>query len=220
MFSPSAFWFGFSQSFVIGPISLYGIREGLNPRRGFWDQIQVTLGATLVDIIYVLLATYGMAGFVENNLVQLVMWSLASYMLLTMGINTYHERPSKMSFEHMHRHKIHFLKTDFVKAFLMNLVNPMAIVFAVLVFGSLYSDYSATLTPFAFVVNVTVGGLLTSLLIAFLTLAVRHVCHQWMLKKMIKAGSLILIGYGLWFLWKAVEHVPELTVSVIHLLNQ
>jgi threonine/homoserine/homoserine lactone efflux protein len=219
LFSASAFWFGFSQGFVIGPISLFAIREGLNPRRGFWFQLQVILGATLVDVAYIMLAIYGVAGFIDNNLVQLVMWALAAYLLLTMGVNTYHERSGKMSFEHLHRHKTQFLKTDFFRAILMNLVNPVAVVFAVLVFGSMYGDYAELLSPFGFAMNVTAGGLLTALLIALLTLAVRHVFHQWMLQKMLKAGSLMLVGYGLWFLWKAAEHVPELSISLINFLN-
>ncbi len=220
LFSASAFWFGFSQSFVIGPITLYGISEGLNPKKGFWFQLQVILGATIVDICYLMLATYGVAHFIENSLVQLVMWTLASYMLLTMGVNTFHARESKMSLEHLHRKKVHFLQTDFVKAFLMNLVNPMAIVFSVLVFGGMYGNYSSLLTPFAFAMNVTTGGFFTALLIALTTLLIKQFSKKEMLKKMVQAGSLVLIGYGLWFLWKAAEHVPELTVSLINTLSQ
>lgn len=219
LFSPSTFWYGFSQGFVIGPISLYGIQEGLNPKRGFWCQIQVTLGATLVDIVYLLTSTYGMAQFIQYNAVQMVLWSLASYMLITMGVNSLHERPKKMSITAMHEKKLRFYETDFVKAFLMNLVNPMAIVFATIVFNAMYSNYAAIMTPVAFAFHVTVGGLLSSLIVALLTLAVRHIFHQWMLKKLMKAGSMVLIAYGLWFLWKAAENVPDLTVSVIQLLN-
>lgn len=211
--------FGFSQGFVIGPLSLYGIREGLNPKRGFLCQLQVIAGATIVDVIYLLLATYGMAGFVQYDLVQVVLFSLASYMLITMGVNSLHEKPGKLSFAHLHRHKLLFFETDFFRAFCMNLVNPMVIIFAVVVFGGMYADYSAELSPLAFTLNIVGGGLLTSILIAFSTLAIRHIFHQWMLKKLMKAGSLILVAYGLWFFWKAAQHVPDLTVSLIHFVR-
>jgi len=219
LFSPSIFWFGFSQGLVIGPITLYGIREGLDPRRGFWSQMQVIGGSTLVDVIYLLLATYGMVNFVQYDLAQVVLWSLASYMLITMGVNSLHERPSKLSFAHMHRHKVHFFETDFFRAFCLNLVNPMAIVFAVIVFGGMYAGYANQLSPLAFTVNIVIGGLVTSVLKAILTLAIRHIFHEWMLTKLMKAGSLILVAYGVWFFWKAAQHVPDLTVSLINLVH-
>lgn len=219
IFSASAFWFGFSQGFVIGPISLYGIREGLNPKRGFWSQIQVSLGATLVDIAYLLASTYGLVNFMQYNWVQLLLWSIASYMLISMGVSALHEQKKKLSFEHVHRHRASFYDSDFVKAFFMNTVNPMAITYAVVVFGGLYASYATELTPLSFAANIVVSGLTASLVVALLTLAVRQVFHQWMLKKFMKAGSAILIVYGLWFLWKAVERVPQLTVSLIHLFQ-
>lgn len=220
LFSASIFWFGFSQGFVIGPISMYGIREGLNPKRGFWSQIQVSLGATLVDIAYLLASTYGLVNFIKYDVVQLLLWSIASYMLITMGVNSLKEQTTrKMSFTHFHGKKLQFFESDFVRAFLMNVVNPLAITYAVVIFGGMYAGYSNQLTPAVFAANIILSGLAASIIVALATLAVRQVFHEWMLKKLLKGGSLILIGYGIWFLWKAVEHVPELTVSVIHLLN-
>lgn len=207
MFTPEAFIFGFIQGFVIGPITLYGIREGLNPRRGFWFQMQVILGATLVDGVYVIMATNGVIHFVNHEWVRFLMWSVAAYMLLSMGIDSLRGEKGKKKLQHIHRHKLHFFDSDFFKGFFMCMTSPLAITYAVMVVGSLYTGYAATVSPTMFALSVNMGGFCTSLLIVGLTFLVRHVFHQWMLKKLMAAGSLVLIGYGIFFSWKAILEV-------------
>lgn len=220
MFTPEAFIFGFLQGFVIGPITLYGIREGLNPRRGYWFQLQVILGATIVEAIYLLLATHGVIHFMDYSWVRFMMWVVASYMLTSMGIDALKGEKSKKKFQHVHRHKLHFFDSDFAKGFLMCLASPMAITYSVMVVGSLYVSYAAAVSPTAFALNVNLGGLATSLLIVVLTLMVRHVFHQWMLKKLMMAGSLILVGYGIYFGFQAfLEAQPVVDAAFSSLLN-
>ncbi len=207
MFSPEAFMFGFLQGFVIGPITLYGIREGLNPKRGIWFQLQVIFGATLVEAVYLLLATHGVIHFMDYEWIRLLMWTTASYMLLSMGIDALRGEKSKKKFEKVHAHKLHFYDNDFFKGFLMCLASPMAITYSLMVVGSLYVSYAVAVSPTAFALNVNLGGLMSALLLVALTLVVRHVFHQWMLKKLMLAGSLVLLGYGLYFGWQAVLEV-------------
>ncbi|MFA4815060.1 MAG: LysE family transporter [Candidatus Gracilibacteria bacterium] len=220
MFTPEAFIFGFIQGFVIGPITLYGIREGLNPRRGLWFQLQVTLGATLVDAVYLILATNGMIHFLDYGWIRLMMWSVAAYMLLNMGIDSLRGENGKKKLQHIHRHKLQFFDSDFFKGFLMCMTSPMAITYAVIVVGGLYAGYAASVSPTVFALNVNMGGFFTSLLIVSLTFMLRHVFHQWMLKKLMMAGSLVLVGYGVYFSWKAILEVgPTVEALSASLLN-
>ena len=199
------------------PISLFAIREGLNPQKGFWFQMQVVFGAMLVDIFYLLLSTYGAAEFIEYGPVKLILWILAAYMLMSMGWNTLHENPSRISFHHVHRHRTKFYETDFLKAILINLVNPLAIVFWVVVAGGLYAGMPSTLSPFFFSANIVAAGLVGSLGVAALTLLVRHVFHQWMLRKLMHLGSMVLIGYGLYFSYQALLKLHPMVVGMFHL---
>ena len=217
LFNLSAFGFGFTQGFVVGPVTIFAISEGLDSKKGFWYQIQVILGATIVDIIYLLLAAYGAAEFIDNSIVKLIMWSGASYLLIHMGVNSFHERPHKISFQHMHRHRMKFIDSDFIKAFGINLINPMAIVFWIMVAGSLYGQYKGMISPAAFAGNIVVGGILSSLIIACATLIVRKIFHPWMLRKLNQAGSLVLIFYGLQFFGKAVKEAGPIVVSILNL---
>lgn len=220
MFTPEAFLFGFLQGFAIGPITLYGIREGLNPKRGFWFQIQVTLGAALVDVIYLILATNGVIHFVDYQWVRLVMWAVAAYMLLTMGVDSLRGDMGKKKLQHVHRHKLHFFDSNFFKGFFMCMTSPLAITYAVMVVGSLYASYATSVPPTVFALNVCMGGFTTSLLIVLSTFVLKHIFHQWMLKKLVIAGSFVLVGYGIFFSWKAVlELVPTVQALSASLLN-
>lgn len=214
MFSIDAFLFGLAQCLVIGPISLYAIREGLDPERGFWYEMQVFLGATVVDIIYLMLAAYGMAHFVEYGFIKFIMWVLAAYMLIVMGLNTFHERPKRLSLHYVHRHRTKFYETDFFKAVLINLVNPLAVIFWVMVGGSLYADYVGRISPAFFTLSIVSGGLLGSVLVTLLTLFVRSIFHQWMLRKLVKVGSAVLVGYGIFFSFKALMGLAPFLVGL------
>lgn len=210
-----AFLFGFFQSFAIGPIALYGIREGLNPRKGAFMQLQVILGAALVELVYLMLAVNGVTSIMNHEWVQTVLWACAAYMLISMGYHSLKDPSSKKGFQHMHRHKLHFLDSDFVKGFLMCIFSPMALVFSFVVVGGMYTGYSENVSPIAFALSVNVGGILTMCLITLATFAVRHVFHQWMLTKLVKAGSFVLLGYGVWFAWKAILGVQPMVMAVI-----
>jgi threonine/homoserine/homoserine lactone efflux protein len=219
MLNPQAFIFGFTQGFVIGPITLFGIREGLDPKRGFWYQMQVIFGATMVDILYLLLSSYGAAQFIEHDLVKLIMWSVASYLLLSMGYHSFFEKPHRLSIQNVHKHRSKFYETDFFRALLMNLVNPLAIVFWVMVAGSLYTNYATTVTPMEFAISIVVGGTISAVLVAIATLLVKQVFHEWMLKKLLKLGSLVLIAYGLYFSYQAILALQPVTASALELIN-
>lgn len=215
MFFWEAFIFGFIQGFVIGPLTLYGIQEGLQPRNGLWLQLQVTLGANIVNAFYLIVSTLGVSAVINHEWLRPVLWCGAAYLLISMGRHSLKDPTHKMSLQHAHRHQLHLFDSDFVKGFLLCLINPMAIVFAVMVVGSLYSSYAEEVNPVTFALNVNAGGLLTALVIIGLTYLIRQVFHPWMLKKLMIMGSYVLIGYGLWFSWKALLELEPMIMGVL-----
>lgn len=216
---PAAFLFGFTQGFVIGPVSIFGIKEGLGNKHGFWFQMQVILASCLVDVVYLFAATLGVATFIQYSAVKLIMWTAASYMLIHMGINTLRESKSKISFQHIHRTKMKFYETDFWKAFLMCLVNPMSIVFCVMVVGSLYAAYPGHVNPFVFAINVDSGGLTAATIVAIATLLIKRVFHPWMLRRVIALGALVLFFYGIDFAMKAFAELQPMINGMASVLK-
>ena len=174
--------FGFTQGFVIGPVSLFGIHEGLEKGKGFFYQIQVTVGSSLISFAYLLLAAYGAAHVVDQFYVRLIMWLVASYMLIMMGVNTIHERPRKLSAHHFHGLRKKLLESDFLKGGFLALVNPLSLVFWIMVAGGLYADVKDFLSPWFFALLVMLGTLVSSLLVAIATFFVKKIFHEKMLK--------------------------------------
>lgn len=201
--------FGFSQGFVIGPVSLLAIHEGLEARKhGFAKHMQVILGSTIVDVVYVLLATAGVAQVIDNFAVRLIMFTIASYMLIVMGLNTLFLKSKKMSFHHMHKRRLKFFETGFMEGLLINLVNPLAIIFWIMVAGSLYADFRY-LNPVWFALLVSGGALASCTIVALITQIVKTIFHERIIKWLNSLSSVILIGYGIWFFSKATFEFME-----------
>ena len=178
-------------------------------------QLQVIFGAAIVELIYLLLATNGVTSIMNYSWVQTLLWIIASYMLGSMGYHSLKDPLSKGSLGHAHRHKLKFFDSDFFKAFLMCLCSPMALVFCFIVVGGMYTSYGDAVSPLNFSLSVNLGGVTTMCLIALATFAVRHIFHKWMLTKLVHAGSYVLMGYGVWFAWKAVLGLQPMVMAVI-----
>lgn len=201
--------FGFSQGFVIGPVSLLAIHEGLQAKKhGFEKHMQVILGSTVVDVVFVLLATVGVAQIIDNPAVRLIMFTIAAYMLIVMGLNTLFLKKKKMSFHHMHLRRLRFFETDFMEGLLINLVNPLAIVFWIIVAGSLYADFQY-MNPVWFALLISGGALASCTIVALLTQIVKKILHGKMIRWLNSISSVILIGYGIWFFSKATFEFME-----------
>lgn len=79
-----------------------------------------------------------------------------------------------------------------------------------MVAGSFYTAFQDSVSPLGFALLIKGGSSVAAFSIAFLTLFARHIFHQGMLKKLTAFGSLILIGYGLWFFGKAIVEAKVL----------
>ena len=95
----------------------------------------------------------------------------------------------------------------------------MAITYSVMVVGVFIWVMRKTF-PLAFALNINFGGFINSLLIILLTFFVRHIFHQWMLQKLMMGGSLVLVGYGIYFAWEAfLEMQPAVSAAFASLLK-
>jgi arginine exporter protein ArgO len=210
-----AFFFGFVQAFAIGPISLYGIREGLNPSKGTLMQLQVIFGASMVKLFYLTLAVNGVTSLMKLEWVQTMLWVTAAIMLIKMGAHTLKDPLGEKGFQNLHQPHLKYLDNDFFKGFFMCLVSPMVLIYTFIVVGGMYSSYAQEAGPMQFALSVSLGGIVTMLLITLATFAVRQIFHQWMLVKMVQVSSFILLGYGVSFAWKALLSLEPMVMAMI-----
>lgn len=217
LFVEEAFIFGFTQSFVIGPLTLLAIREGLNPKRGLWYQLQIVAAGTIVDTLYLLLALNGVVFFITDIRVQAIMWTCAAFMLTIMGMNSLNEphKKKKISYHKTHRHHLQIADNNFSKGFLIGLMNPISIIFWIMIAGSMYSQYIGKISPLLFTTNIIIGGLIGSTIIVAATVAFRKFFTKKALQRLVFAGSLMLIGYGIWFTFRALVEWQTVVASIL-----
>lgn len=214
LFIQEAFIFGFAQSFVIGPLTLLALREGLNPKRGIWYQLQVVAAGTIVDTMYLLLSLNGVVFFVNDVRVQALMWTGAACMLTMMGLNSLMGKKKKMTYHKTHRHHLQIANNSFGQGFLVGLMNPISIVFWVMIAGSMYTEYVGRVSPILFTSNIISGGLIGSTIIVGLTSVFRKFFNKRTLQKLVMLGSVLLIGYGIWFTFRALTEWQTVMASV------
>ncbi len=217
LFVPEAFLFGFTQGLIVGPLVLYGFQEGIDPKKGFWCQLQVSFGATVVNFVYLLLATYGVAHFLQGSWIQLVLWIISSYLLTHMGLNSLRAKQAKLSLAHVKSHKLKLLDTDFFKGFLICLFNPLAIVGAFVIVGGLYASHTGGASPLSFTLSVLAGDLCAAFLIAGITFFIKHIFRPWMLQGFVRVGGMMMMAYGFYFGWVALTGFLPLVEVVLAL---
>jgi len=118
------FLIGLIVSAPMGPVGVLCIQRTMN--KGRWYGFMTGLGATLSDLLYALLTSYGMNlvyNLIKEN--QFILQIVGSIMLLVFGLYTYRSNPvSSMRIANRQRDGyIH----NFITAFFVTLSNPLII---------------------------------------------------------------------------------------------
>lgn len=123
---------GISLAAPIGPSSLAVIQNGL--RRGFLRAFLTGIGVTLADTTYLLVVFFGLSGFMQFSLVKGLVWTLGALVLLYLGSQSIREALRKFDLE---RATVSTTGNPLWVGYLVNISNPLAIVWWVGIFGSL-----------------------------------------------------------------------------------
>lgn len=123
---------GISLAAPIGPSSLAVIQNGL--RRGFLRAFLTGIGVTLADTTYLLVVFFGLSGFMRFPLVKGLIWTLGALVLLYLGSQSIREALRKFDLE---RATVSTTGNPLWVGYLVNISNPLAIVWWVGIFGSL-----------------------------------------------------------------------------------
>ena len=126
---------GVSLAAPIGPCNLAIIKRGL--RYGFFPAILVGLGVVVADATYLLLIYFGLSHIINTPHVRTIIWFFGAVVLLYLGYRSVKEYFEEIRMEGSE------LKTggnSFIIGFMVNISNPMSIVWWVGVFGSVISS--------------------------------------------------------------------------------
>jgi threonine/homoserine/homoserine lactone efflux protein len=118
----------------IGPAGVAVIQSGL--RWGFRRAFPTGLGITTADLTYMLLVYFGLSGFVSIPFVKILIWSLGALVLFYLGAQSLRDGGRKLDLE---TSSMNFSKNPYLVGYMVNISNPLAVVFWLGIFGSLIS---------------------------------------------------------------------------------
>jgi threonine/homoserine/homoserine lactone efflux protein len=132
---------GISLAAPIGPSGVAVIQNGL--RQGFLRAFLTGLGVTLADTSYLLLVFFGLSGFMQVRLVQILVWILGAVVLFYFGYRSLRGASTAIDLE---REVVVTARSPLLVGYMVNISNPIAVVWWLGVFGSLLSETDAGLT--------------------------------------------------------------------------
>jgi threonine/homoserine/homoserine lactone efflux protein len=130
---------GIALAAPIGPASITVIKTGL--RWGFMRAFPTGLGITTADLTYMLIVYFGLANFVAIPVVKIAIWSVGTIVLLYLGVQSLREGGRNVDLDDS---SVNSSRNPFLVGYLVNISNPLAVVFWLGIFGSIVSEVSAT----------------------------------------------------------------------------
>lgn len=124
---------GVSLAAPLGPSSLAVIQSGL--RRGFLRAFLTGVGVTLGDATYLLVVFFGLSNLMSIPVLRVILWALGAAILVYLGIRSI--RTASEGVVQLDGATVSLGRNPVLLGYLINISNPVAIVWWVGVFGSL-----------------------------------------------------------------------------------
>jgi len=197
---------GLTLAAPIGPVNVEIIKRGLNS--GFRQAFLTGAGAMCADATYLTLIFFGLAAFLNNAAMKLVLGVAGSFILIYLGSLSAKDffRKTVVSDDKQRR----LFKHSFVAGFALAISSPMTIVWWTGVFGALLASQAHTQANiFAFFSCLSI--LLGCSLWVFSLATALHWGKKFINERITGAISLIagifLIGFGIYFLYRACGQI-------------
>lgn len=191
---------GLGLAILVGPIIVLLIQLSLE--EGSLSSVCAALGIWASDLVYVLLAHFGLGQlltFVDHPNFELVISSVGGVILLIVGFAMWQRRPLKFRKVREHRRPRYWL--SFVKGFGINFFNPFPVVFwSTVSVGIVYEGRLSNAETWALYLGIMLTIIATDLLKVF---AARYL-RKWLTPKhvgivqRVGAGFLMFFGIALW----------------------
>ncbi|GIO43284.1 LysE family transporter [Paenibacillus apis] len=194
---------GLSLSAPIGPVNAAQLSKGI--RGGFMSAWLVGLGAMAADVIYMLLVFFGVIHFLNIPFMQTFLWLFGGFLLIYTGIESLKDA-GKFQMADM-RGREPLLKS-FMSGFFMSLGNPLSILFWLGIYGSVLAQTAAQSGLGDLILNsfsIILGLLIWDLTMAGFASIFRKYVSDRLLKGVSVLSGLFLIGFGLYFLFEALQ---------------
>ncbi|WP_426448012.1 LysE family transporter [Paenibacillus sp. S-38] len=193
----SYIFLGLSLSAPIGPINAAQLDKGI--RCGFWHAWLVGLGAMMADALYMIMVYMGLVHFLSTPLIQTLLWSFGSFMLIYTGIDSL---LGASSVAVVTKKKDDTLFKSFFSGFLMSLSNPLTILFWLGIYGSVLAKTASvygTQELLVYSSAILLGIIAWDFSMAGMASTFRRLMTPRLLTGISVISGLSLIGFGLYF---------------------
>lgn len=129
---------GISLAAPLGPSGVAVIQNGL--KWGFLRALLTGIGVTMADATYLLVVFFGLSGLMGSSIVKVLIWTFGALVLLFLGYQSIREGVGRIDFENPN---VSASKNPLLTGYLINISNPIAIVWWVGIFGSLLGTTAA-----------------------------------------------------------------------------
>ncbi len=196
---------GISIAAPIGPSSLAVIQNGL--RRGFLRAFLTGLGVTMADATILLVIYFGLSGFVRLPLFKVLIWTLGAIVLLFLGSQSLREAIGKIDLE---RARVSTTGNPLWVGYLVNISNPIAIIWWVGIFGSLLGASPGSAAKLGALLSsstILIGILCWHSTMSVLTHWGKRFLNERTAKYILIIAGLALILFGIRFAYYAIRLV-------------
>jgi threonine/homoserine/homoserine lactone efflux protein len=188
---------GVSLAAPIGPSGITVMQNGL--RHGFLRAYLTGLGVTMADATYLLLVFFGLSRFLQIMVIKTLIWSLGALALLYFGYRSIRDARGPVDLDGT---VVITARSPLLVGYVVNVSNPIAIVWWLGVFGSLLSETVAGGSRIhALVVSSTIliGILLWHSTMSLLTQWGKRFLNERTARLICVAAGMALVLFGLWF---------------------
>jgi threonine/homoserine/homoserine lactone efflux protein len=196
---------GISIAAPIGPSSLTVIQNGL--RRGFMRAFLTGLGVTMADATILLVIYFGLSGFVHLPLVKVLIWTLGAIVLFYLGSMSIREARGKIDLEAA---KVSTTGNPLWVGFLVNISNPIAIVWWIGIFGSLLGSAASRAAKMDALLSsstILIGILCWHSTTSLLTHWGRRFLNERTARVILVVAGVALILFGIRFAYNAIRTI-------------
>jgi L-lysine exporter family protein LysE/ArgO len=203
---------GITLAIPIGPASLAVIQTGL--RAGFLRAWLTGIGVTLADTTYLLVVYFGLSGFMGIPLVKVTVWILGALVLFYLGWQSLRTlRASEKLLNFTDEKSTNLLaqskgRNPLLVGYLVNISNPIAVVFWAGIYGSLIgaavaaggNKTDALLSGAAILVGILTWHTTTSILSHW----GKRLLNDKIARIISALAGVALIFFGLRFAWNGI----------------
>jgi threonine/homoserine/homoserine lactone efflux protein len=195
---------GITLAAPIGPAGVAVIQTGL--RRGFLRAFLTGLGVTMADTTYLLIVYFGLSGLMRNQVVKALVWTMGAFVLLYLGFQSLKEAIRRVDLE---KGAVPTNRNPLLVGYLVNISNPIAVVWWVGIFGSLLDTAAGGSKLVALLSSSTIliGIMIWHTTMSLLTHWGKRILNEKTARYISFVAGIALILFGIRFLYNAIRIV-------------